>query len=74
MELLQTRSCIYGKINTFDAVVAHPQVAARGMIIEAEDPYGNPFKMPGNPVIVNGKHMEKKKIFPAERLEKAKGI
>lgn len=74
MDLLQTRSCIYGKINTFDAVASHPQVAARGMLIDVQDPYGNCFKMPGNPVIVNGEHMEKKKIFPAEPLEIAKGL
>lgn len=54
MELLQTRSCIYGRINDFADVVRHPQVKARQMIMEVEAPDGTKFKMPSHPIVMDG--------------------
>lgn len=39
-----------GAINTIDRVVAHPQVAARGMLVETEHPTAGKVKMVGVPV------------------------
>jgi crotonobetainyl-CoA:carnitine CoA-transferase CaiB-like acyl-CoA transferase len=39
-----------GAINTLDAVVAHPQVKARGMIVECEHPVAGKVRMVGVPV------------------------
>jgi CoA:oxalate CoA-transferase len=39
-----------GAINTIDQVVEHPQVKARGMIVESEPPVAGPVKMVGVPV------------------------
>jgi crotonobetainyl-CoA:carnitine CoA-transferase CaiB-like acyl-CoA transferase len=60
-----------GAINALDAVVDHPQVKARGMIVESEHPtagtvrmVGVPFKMSGTPGAVRrpaprlGEHTE----------------
>ena len=39
-----------GAINTVDAVVAHPQVAARGSLVESTHPVAGTIKMVGPPV------------------------
>jgi crotonobetainyl-CoA:carnitine CoA-transferase CaiB-like acyl-CoA transferase len=39
-----------GAINTLDAVVAHPQVAARGSLVECEHPVAGRLRMVGPPV------------------------
>lgn len=39
-----------GAINTIDRVVTHPQVAARGMLVETEHPTAGKVKMVGVPV------------------------
>jgi formyl-CoA transferase/CoA:oxalate CoA-transferase len=39
-----------GAINTLDAVVAHPQVAARGVLVECDHPVAGRIKMVGPPV------------------------
>lgn len=39
-----------GAINTIDQVVEHPQVKARGMIVETEHPTAGTVKMVGVPV------------------------
>jgi crotonobetainyl-CoA:carnitine CoA-transferase CaiB-like acyl-CoA transferase len=39
-----------GAINTIDAVVKHPQAAARGMIVETDHPTAGTIKMVGVPV------------------------
>ena len=38
-----------GAINTIDQVVEHPQVKARGMIVETEHPTAGTVKMVGVP-------------------------
>ena len=53
MELLQTRSCIYGRINDFEDVVRHPQAAARGMFVKVTAPDGASFMAPGNPLVLD---------------------
>lgn len=54
MELLQTKSCIYGRINNFEEVVQHPQVSARHMFMEIETPDGTKMTVPSNPLIMDG--------------------
>jgi formyl-CoA transferase/CoA:oxalate CoA-transferase len=39
-----------GAINTLDAVVAHPQVAARGSLVESTHPVAGPIRMTAPPV------------------------
>ena len=39
-----------GAINTIDQVVNHPQVQARGMIVESEHPVAGKVKLVGVPV------------------------
>lgn len=51
MEVLQSRSCIYGCINDFDAVSRHRQTEARNMFITVTGPDGRSFKAPGNPIM-----------------------
>lgn len=50
MEILQTRSCVYGRINTFPDVVAHPQAKARNVFRQATAPDGTVITLPANPV------------------------
>ena len=54
MELLQTKSCIYGRINNFAEVVRHPQVRARQMFTEIEAPDGTRAAVPSNPLVIDG--------------------
>lgn len=49
-ELLQSRNCVYGRINDFEAVANHPQVAFRKTIVDAVYPNGVSFRVPGNPI------------------------
>lgn len=53
-ERLQTRKLVYGKINNYEAVVNHPQVAYRKTFVNACYPDGTSFKVPGNPMIMSG--------------------
>ena len=39
-----------GAINTLDAVVDHPQVAARGALVESDHPVAGRIRMVGPPV------------------------
>ncbi len=43
-----------GPINSIDRLFDDPQLAARNMIVTAEDPVAGPLKMAGNPVKVSG--------------------
>lgn len=54
MAQLQARGCIYGKINDFEAVVHHPQVAARKIFMEIETPDGRKMTIPSNPLMIDG--------------------
>ena len=49
-ELLLERGIPVGAINTIDQVVEHPQVKARGMIVESEHPVAGKVKLVGIPV------------------------
>jgi crotonobetainyl-CoA:carnitine CoA-transferase CaiB-like acyl-CoA transferase len=48
--ILQPAGIPTGAINTIDQVVAHPQVAARGVLVESTHPVAGPIKMIGPPV------------------------
>lgn len=50
MEVLQSRSCVYGCINDFPAVLAHPQPTARRMFIEVTGSAGM-RKAPADPLL-----------------------
>lgn len=50
MEVLQSRSCVYGCINDFPAVLAHPQPAARRMFMEVTGSAGM-RKAPADPLL-----------------------
>ena len=39
-----------GPVNNVAQAVAHPQVAARNMLIEVDDPVTGPLKLAGNPM------------------------
>lgn len=53
-ELLQSRKCVYGRINNFEDVANHPQVAHRQTIVNAIYPDGTTFRVPGNPIHMSG--------------------
>ncbi len=48
--ILQPAGIPTGAINTIDQVVAHPQVAARGVLVESTHPVAGTIKMVGPPV------------------------
>jgi CoA:oxalate CoA-transferase len=50
LALLEAEGVPCGPINTVADVMADPQVAARNMIVTAEDPDLGPLKMQGNPI------------------------
>ncbi|MGN1140042.1 MAG: CaiB/BaiF CoA transferase family protein [Oliverpabstia sp.] len=54
IKMLQTRSCVYGRINHFDDVVRHPQAAARNMFVEIQVPGGQKITVPSNPIMMDG--------------------
>lgn len=57
-ELLQSRQCVYGKINDLEAIKNHPQVAYRKMIVNTTYPNGVSFQVPGNPMQMSGMDRE----------------
>lgn len=54
MEVLQSRSCVYGCINDFPTVVEHSQVASRGTFINVTGSDGQAFTAPANPIATDG--------------------
>lgn len=54
--------CVYGNINDFRAVEGHPQLAYRGMIVQAVYPDGTSYRVPGNPIRMSG--MERQMEYP----------
>lgn len=57
-ELLQSRQCVYGRVNDFSAVATHPQVEYRKTIVNATFPNGVTFRVPGNPMAMSGMERE----------------
>lgn len=47
---LQAHKCVCGRINNFEGLEKHPQVEARGMIVNATYDNGVTFRVPGNPI------------------------
>lgn len=57
-QMLFKGKCVYGKINDFEAVANHPQVAYRKTIVNATYQNGVSFKVPGNPILMSGVERE----------------
>lgn len=51
---MQQRKLVYGSINNIAQVVAHPQLAARKMLVDAVYPDGDTFRVPGCPIKMSG--------------------
>ena len=49
-DMLFKGKCVYGRINNFEDVANHPQVAHRKTIVNATYSNGVSFKVPGNPI------------------------
>lgn len=54
MEVLQSRSCVYGCINDFAAVVGHRQAAVRNMFMKVTGSDGQVFTSPADPLAADG--------------------
>lgn len=57
-DMLYKGGCVYGRINDFEAVANHPQVAHRKTIVNATYPNGVSFRVPGNPIWMSGVERE----------------
>lgn len=53
IERMHAAHCVYGRINNFEEVAAHPQVQFRKTLVNAVYPDGTTFKVPGNPMLMN---------------------
>lgn len=53
-ELLDAAKIPHSRINTIDKVMTHPQVLARNMVVEVEDPVAGRVKIAGNPIKMSG--------------------
>lgn len=51
MEVLQSRSCVYGCINDFAAVSRHRQAETRNLFLNVTGSDGQNFTVPGNPIM-----------------------
>lgn len=65
-DILQKHNCVYGKINDFEAVANHPQVAYRQTIVNTTFANGTTFRVPGNPIHMSD--MERQLDYPAATL------
>lgn len=65
-DLLQSKQCVYGKINDYAAIASHPQVLHRKTFVNAVYPDGTSFRVPGNPLAVSG--MERQMDYPTAPL------
>lgn len=54
IELFETAGIPCGPINTVDQALAHPQVAARNMLVTVDDPVTGPLHVSGNPLKIDG--------------------
>ena len=50
IDILEAAGVPCGPINNIAQAIAHPQVAARNMIIDVDDPVAGPLKLVGNPL------------------------
>ncbi|HVJ54797.1 MAG TPA: CoA transferase [Aliidongia sp.] len=50
VELFEKAGIPCGPINTIDQALAHPQVAARNMVVTVDDPVTGPLRVSGNPL------------------------
>ena len=62
LKQLQSKNCIYGKINNFEDVVRHPQVAVRHIFMDVRTPDGEKMRAPSNPLIMDGEKPAKNVI------------
>lgn len=58
--------CVFGRVNDFQKVVSHSQVAHRHTLVDATFPNGVTFRVPGNPIHING--MKREEQYPAAFL------
>lgn len=65
-DILQKNNCVYGKINNFEDVANHPQVAYRKTIVDAVFANGTSFKVPGNPILMSD--MDRQTEYTAAKL------
>ena len=54
VERLESKKCIYGRINDYKAIAEHPQVKFRHTMVDAVYPNGTTFTVPGNPLRMSG--------------------
>jgi CoA:oxalate CoA-transferase len=54
IELLENAGIPCGPINTIDKALAHPQIAARNMLVTVDDPAAGQLKLAGNPLKISG--------------------
>ena len=64
--MLYKGKCVYGRINDFEAVANHPQVAYRKTIVNATYSNGVSFRVPGNPILMSD--MERESDFKTADL------
>lgn len=65
-ERLQAKGCVYGRINNYETLAKHPQIAYRKTFVNAVYPDGTHFQVPGNPMQMSG--MERQMDFETARL------
>lgn len=65
-EMLLAKNCVYGKINDFEAVKNHPQIAYRKALVDTEFENGVKFTVPGNPILMSG--VERGEVYKAAAL------
>lgn len=63
---LQAKGCVYGRINNFETLSAHPQIQYRKTFVDAVYPDGTSFKVPGNPMLMSG--MERQMEYQTAEL------
>lgn len=55
METLQAAGVPAGAVLNARELLENPQLAFRGFFVDAQDPQGQSFRMPGTPILVDGK-------------------
>ena len=68
LDLLDAAGIPAGPINNIEAVVKHPQIAARNMIVTSHDPEAGTVKMAGNPIKMSA-HADPETRAPAPDLD-----